>query len=163
MQLTEFKREFDEARWGADAIVCIVAAISLPLIIRLLTFPLEAAPLNFPLVFTGVIGITIIYLLGSALGKWVIRTRFKSYIWIPVTGSLLYAIVKVTLALPSVIEYHSRFHSDEMLLVYLVNDLTPGFIFTVVVFGGYSLIATMVFRFLFAVFRSGLQRVKFMP
>lgn len=75
MQLTEFRREFSKNQWGLDTIVCITAAMSLPILMRYWTFPLEASPLDVTQLLTGLIGITFAYLLSSVLGAWVASTR----------------------------------------------------------------------------------------
>lgn len=153
MQLTEFRREFNKNRWGLDVIVCIAAAMSLPILIRIWTFPLKASPLDVTQLLTGFIGITFVYLLGSVLGKWLVRIRSMSFVWTAVVGSVLYAIVKTVLVLPGEIEHHGRFFADSTLTGYLIKYLVPPFIFVVFVFGGFSLIATLGVRLFCVAFR----------
>ena len=152
MQFSELKHEFNKARWGIDIIVCIVTAVSLPLLFRLLTFPLEATPLVITKLLTSVAVITFLYLLSSVIGKWVLRIRSKSFLWTPVAGALLCAITQAIFALPSAIEYYSRFVQDKSLIRYLIGYSVPGIIFIVLVLGGFSLASTVAFRLLFAIF-----------
>ena len=148
MQLTEFSREFGKARWGLDVLVCIAAAVSLPFLIGIWTFPLDASPVTFSGFMAGTAAIAFAYLLSSLLGKWIMRISSWSFVWVAAGGSVLYAIVRVIEDLPAAIDYHNRFVADSTLTVYLISYSVPTFILVVLLFGGFSLIASSFVRIL---------------
>lgn len=152
MQLTAFRREFNIARWGLDASVCVAAAMSLPSLIRILIFPLEIGPVTVTVLLVSAFVITFSYVLSSVLGKWVIRIRSWSFVWTAVAGSALCAIAQVVQALPATIENHSRYAADASLTFYLIRESFLLFTFVVFFLGSFSLIATVGVRFLWFAF-----------
>lgn len=156
MQLTGIRREFATARWELDVVICVAAALSLPFLMRILAFPLKAAPITITQLIAGATAITLAYLLSALLAKWLIRIRSWSFVWVALVGSMLYAIVRVMAGLPAENEYHSRFLTDISLTAYLYNYSVGTFIFVAFFFGGFSLIVSSFARILCA----GLQSHK---
>jgi hypothetical protein len=156
MQLAEFKSQVRKPRWGLDSVICIAAAVCFPVLIEILTWPMDSPRRELSRV---AITATIAYPLSAVIGKWVVRVPSKSFAWTALVGTAFYVIGRFTISLPTMIEFHDRFHGDTSLTAYLVQDFVSAFGFIVVFLGGFLLIATASVRIVFATFRSvGLYR-----
>jgi hypothetical protein len=104
MRLEAIKLEMAKSRWSMDMIVCsIVASASYLYGIRLTSMFETSAP-DPGFLITNLVIIFFGYILSMFAGRMFLRQRISSFVWISIVGSIIVAITRLVLTLPTSIE-----------------------------------------------------------
>lgn len=154
MQMTDLTTEMHKRRWAFDMVVCSVAASGFYLYVVWQTRMFETTSLDPNKIVWDILLIILGYVLSVIAGHVLMKTEWKSFVWVSIVGSVLIALIRVGSALPGAIEYYYRFKPTESLLWYLIRPF--GIIFlslvTIVALSGVTLVASLIARLFISLF-----------
>jgi hypothetical protein len=154
MRMTCVAAELGNPRWRMDWVVCSLAASGFYLYTVWLARMFETSPLQ-PRALLGNISVLVLcYTLGALVGNLLMRRKWFSFIWVPVTGSALFPLVGIVSALPIYIDYYNRFTPDPSLLTYLIRSFAPTLLGGTLSFTVVTLAAALVARVLRSILES---------